>query len=85
MELVLFMLVHARAIWPSLPQRLKPSLKIRHYRSGKPLRHPKARARSNFLAKCKTHVLKGAIAARLKPRPFKALRSYFNGIYESVH
>jgi hypothetical protein len=32
----------------AFPQRLKPSLKRSRYRSGKPLRHPKAKGKADF-------------------------------------
>src|SRR5208282_19198 len=37
----------------SFPQRLKPALKKGVYRSGKPLRHPKANAKYRSKRKCK--------------------------------
>jgi hypothetical protein len=41
----------------TVPRRLKPTLERAGYRSGEPLRHPKARAKSSFSATCGTRAL----------------------------
>jgi hypothetical protein len=54
------------------PRRLKPTSKVAVYRSGEPLRHPKAKSNTGCTGLKAVRLSDGTIAARLKPRPFKA-------------